>query len=154
MMVMNSELKKKILEALSIGVVNSYMYQSDYVKLRSAIAAVEADPEPAQKLTFDQIEVCFPDGGDTNESGITVSAQWLHDFARNVESALGERDLKIVMVAQHGSQELKAELEEIAHELNQYCPAADEYKGKYIHKYWADKIRAAITKLTNLECGS
>jgi len=38
-------------------------------------------------MTFDEIEDCFPDGGiyETDDgAGITTSAQWLHDFARNV----------------------------------------------------------------------
>ena len=35
-------------------------------------------------LSFEQTEELFPDGGNVTESGITVSAQWLHDFAKNV----------------------------------------------------------------------
>lgn len=37
-------------------------------------------------MTFDEIEDCFPDGAlSDNETGKTlVSAQWLHDFARNI----------------------------------------------------------------------
>ena len=36
------------------------------------------------------------------------------------------------------------ELKRIANELRNYNPAADEYKGKYIHKGWANKIDAAL----------
>ena len=42
-------------------------------------------------LSFEQIESLFPDGGNVTESGITVSAQWLHDFAKNVTSVFLRR---------------------------------------------------------------
>jgi hypothetical protein len=44
----------------------------------------------------------------------------------------------------------KVKLEQVADELETYCPDADEYKGIHIHPYWAKRIREAITKLTNL----
>jgi len=37
-------------------------------------------------------------------------------------------------------------LREIASELRRYIPAADEYKGQYIHKGWADKIEKTIAQ--------
>jgi hypothetical protein len=39
-----------------------------------------------------------------------------------------------------------SELERIAHELRTYNPAADEYKGKHIHKVWARKLDAVVEK--------
>lgn len=37
------------------------------------------------KVDFDAVECCFPEGGIAATDGsVTVSAQWLHDFAHNV----------------------------------------------------------------------
>lgn len=39
-------------------------------------------------LTFAEIEECFPEGGHSNDDGsVTVSAQWLHDFAHAILEA-------------------------------------------------------------------
>jgi hypothetical protein len=35
-------------------------------------------------------------------------------------------------------------LQQIVDELNCYDPSADEYKGKYIHKGWAERIKAVL----------
>ena len=37
-------------------------------------------------------------------------------------------------------------LRRVAHELRFYNPAADEYKGKHVHKYWSDEITKAIAQ--------
>jgi hypothetical protein len=95
---MNGELKKHVLESLRIGLeavdTRCIMDQNTLTekpslqrKISTTIAALEEESD-REKLTFDQIEACFPDGGDTNENGITVSAQWLHDFARSIESTI------------------------------------------------------------------
>ena len=55
----------------------------------AAIRRVLAQPEP---LTFEQVEDCFPDGYSTEDNGILVSAQWLHDYARSIEAKLKERN--------------------------------------------------------------
>lgn len=40
------------------------------------------------RLSFEEIEDCFPEGATTDEVGnVVVTAQWLHDFARAVEQA-------------------------------------------------------------------
>jgi hypothetical protein len=49
-------------------------------------------------MTFDEIEDCFPDGGiyETDDgAGITTSAQWLHDFAKNVAAKEREACAKV-----------------------------------------------------------
>jgi hypothetical protein len=35
-------------------------------------------------LSFEEVENCFPDGGLSGSDGISVSAQWLHNFAQAV----------------------------------------------------------------------
>jgi hypothetical protein len=52
-------------------------------------AAMSNDNLP---LTFDQIEGAFPDGGSSSADGVTVSAQWLHDFAANIWAIKSQRD--------------------------------------------------------------
>ncbi|ULU23786.1 hypothetical protein [Dyella terrae] len=37
-----------------------------------------------------------------------------------------------------------AKVREVIAELRAYNPKADEYDGKQIHKYWADKLTAAL----------
>lgn len=44
------------------------------------------------ELTFEQVEDCFPDGYSTEDNGILVSAQWLHDYARAIEAKLKEKN--------------------------------------------------------------
>jgi len=46
-------------------------------------------PPQRKPLSFEQVEDCFVDGYSTEENGILVSAQWLHDFARAIEAAHG-----------------------------------------------------------------
>jgi hypothetical protein len=47
-------------------------------------------------MDFEQIEDLFPDGAFTIESGHTcVTAQWLHDFARNIAEAEREACARI-----------------------------------------------------------
>lgn len=41
-------------------------------------------------------------------------------------------------------------LRRVAHELRFYNPAADEYKGKHVHKYWSDEITKAIAQIEAL----
>lgn len=50
---------------------------------------------PAQKpLTFEQVEDCFPEGAIFAEPDgwLRVSAQTLHDIARNIEAAHGIKE--------------------------------------------------------------
>jgi len=49
-------------------------------------------PQQRKPLTFEQVEDCFGDGATAEENGILVSAQWLHDFARAIESAHGIKE--------------------------------------------------------------
>ena len=49
-------------------------------------------PQPRKPLTFEQVEDCFGDGVIAEENGILISAQWLHDFARAIESAHGIKE--------------------------------------------------------------
>ena len=49
-------------------------------------------PQPRKPLTFEQVEDCFDDGVISEENGILISAQWLHDFARAIESAHGIKE--------------------------------------------------------------
>ena len=58
------------------------------------LAIMEAENEAQQRkpLTFEQVEDCFGDGATTEENGILVSAQWLHDFARAIEAAHGIKE--------------------------------------------------------------
>jgi hypothetical protein len=49
-------------------------------------------PQQRKPLTFEQVEDCFCEGATAEESGILVSAQWLHDFARAIEAAHGIKE--------------------------------------------------------------
>ena len=49
-------------------------------------------PQYRKPLTFEQVEDCFGDGVIAEENGILISAQWLHDFARAIESAHGIKE--------------------------------------------------------------
>ncbi len=49
-------------------------------------------PQLRKPLTFEQVEDCFGDGVIAEENGILISAQWLHDFARAIESAHGIKE--------------------------------------------------------------
>lgn len=40
-----------------------------------------------------------------------------------------------------------AELDRVAHELKNYNPKADDYKGMYIYRAWASRIRQARAAL-------
>jgi len=41
-------------------------------------------------LSFEQVEDCFPEGiAVTKDGWLRVSAQWMHDFAHEVEAAHG-----------------------------------------------------------------
>ena len=42
---------------------------------------------------------------------------------------------------------MRATVRRVVHELNTYNPAADEYKGKYIHGVWARELTAALASL-------
>ena len=50
------------------------------------------------KLTFDEIEDCFPDDCCTDDKTgkVQVSAQWLHDFAHAIEAKLEEKNTQQV----------------------------------------------------------
>ncbi len=82
-----------------------YAVPSNMDAVPSKIDAVPASPElqaqieamvlstvkkkkPWVSLDFEMIEDCFVDGYSTEENGILVSAQWLHDFARAIEAKL------------------------------------------------------------------
>jgi hypothetical protein len=48
------------------------------------VAAVLRERAP---LTFEEIENCFPEGGESTPFGeVTVNAQWLHDFAAAIRA--------------------------------------------------------------------
>lgn len=56
------------------------------------------------KLTFDEIEGCFPDDYCTDDKTgkVQVSAQWLHDFAHAIEDKLADKNealLKRALIA-------------------------------------------------------
>ena len=58
----------------------------------SAVVPLYTKPQQRKPLTFEQVEDCFGDGATAEENGILVSAQWLHDFARAIESAHGIKE--------------------------------------------------------------
>lgn len=47
-----------------------------------------------EELTFDQIEAAFPEEGaySSDDGYIKVSAQWLHEFARNIAKQVMEQE--------------------------------------------------------------
>lgn len=61
-------------------------------ELARRIVSLYITPPQRKPLTFEQVEDCFPDGYSTEDNGILVSAQWLHDYARAVEAAHGIKE--------------------------------------------------------------
>ena len=67
-------------------------YNDEISKLLPVGTYLYTKPQQRKPLTFEQVEDCFGDGATAEENGILVSAQWLHDFARAIESAHGIKE--------------------------------------------------------------
>ena len=67
-------------------------YNDEISKLLPVGTYLYTAPQQRKPLTFEQVEDCFGDGATAEENGILVSAQWLHDFARAIESAHGIKE--------------------------------------------------------------
>ena len=72
-------------------------YKEDYIKrngdkYKDWVETLYTTPQPRKPLTFEQVEDCFGEGATAEENGILISAQWLHDFARAIESAHGIKE--------------------------------------------------------------
>jgi len=107
----------------------------DAKALRQLLAALNGQPHEIRELMVLRDApaiVC-------NDDPITTLTTELNTWAATPTpladaAAIAEREAHV------------SELERIAHELRTYNPAADEYKGKHIHKVWARKLDAVAEK--------
>lgn len=44
-------------------------------------------------------------------------------------------------------ERLRETMSRVADEIDQYRPEADEYQGKYVHKWWAKRLRQQANEL-------
>lgn len=80
-------------------------------------------------MTFDEIESCFPDGGTDHDGKITVSAQWLHDFAANLQKIESNATL----------ERMRLRLDHADAQSNQLAEVLDEN----------ERLRRAIREIDN-----
>ena len=88
---MAHQAEQRIQSALNLVRLEGFkMAFGEIAKHADLVAKVKKAEAKREPLTFEEIESCYPeDAHVTDEGWITVSAQWLHDFARDIEAAHG-----------------------------------------------------------------